>query len=497
MNILLQKLKEAALSVLAIVVLVLILNFTAAPLEPYQLFRFLIGALFIVCGLAVFLLGVELSIDQIGHHLGASLAKTGRIWIVAVAGIVLGFFVSIAEPDLQILAEQVDMVTSGTVSKLGIMLVVSLGAAILLAFGLVRIVYNVPLNRILIVLYLIILGLALFTSPEFLAISFDASGATTGTLTVPFILALSVGVSALKKNSKASEKDSFGLMAITSTGAIIAVMIMHIIHKSDVTGSLDDASNGSTSVFLPFVKEVPGVALDVVVALLPILVLFAVFQRVSFHLSKQQVGRILIGLLYSFLGLVLFLTGVNAGFMEVGTLVGYKIAKLDNRVLLICIGFIMGIVTLLAEPAVYVLTNQIENVTSGYVRRRTVLAALALGVGLSVALSMVRILVPSLKLWHYLLPGYAIALLLTFIVPKLFVGIAFDSGGVASGSMTGTFILAFAQGAADAVDGANVLLDGFGIISMVAMTPIITLQILGLIYKIKSRKRGVVRAEKS
>jgi hypothetical protein len=230
--------------------------------------------------------------------------------------------------------------------------------------------------------------------------------------------------------------------------------------------------------------------LEILAALLPILLIFLIFQ-VSFKLTRHQTARIFIGLLYSFIGLVLLLTGVNAGFMEVGSVVGFQLAALQNKAPLIGIGFLLGLVTILAEPAVYVLTNQIEDVTSGYVKRKTVLGALSIGVGVSVALSMIRILIPELKLWHYLLPGYLIAIAMTYIVPKLFVGIAFDSGGVASGPMTATFILAFAQGAAERIEGADVLLDGFGIIAMVALTPLITLQILGLIYKIKSRKGGL------
>ncbi len=496
MSVLLQKLKESVFSVAPIAGIVLILHFTIAPLAPLQLIRFLIGASFFILGLSIFLLGVELGIDQIGRHMGSAMAKTNKIWMVVVAGLVLGFFITIAEPDLQVLAGQVDAVTSGLISKQSILVVVSVGVAALLTFGLIRIVYNIPLNKILTVIYGIIFVLAIFTSNEFLSISFDASGATTGALTVPFTLALAMGVSSLKRDSKASEKDSFGLVAIASTGAIISVMIMSIISRSDkITGTLESASTDSNGIFKPFLHELPKMAVDIFLALLPILILFLIFQKVSFKLSKNQRSRILMGLLYSFLGLILLLTGVNAGFMEVGKVVGYKIAKIGNSPLLVGLGFVMGFVTVLAEPAVYVLTNQVEDVTSGYVKRRTVLAALSIGVGFSVALSMIRILIPDLMLWHYLLPGYLISIALSYIVPKLFVGIAFDSGGVASGPMTATFVLAFAQGAADAIEGADVLLDGFGVISMVSLTPLITLQILGFIYKIKSRKGGVALAD--
>lgn len=491
MSVLISKLKEVLTSVLPITIIVLILNFTLTPLETPVFIRFLIGALFLVIGLTIFLIGVDIGITPIGNHMGESLAKTNKLWIVAIAGLILGFFVSVAEPDLHILADQVDSVSSGLISKGSIVVIVSIGIAIMLAVGLVRIVYNFPLYKLLTIIYSVIFILACFTSREFLAISFDASGATTGALTVPFILALAIGVSKLKKDSKASEKDSFGLVAIASTGAIISVMLMSIISKTDeITGSLESESI-SDAILSPFNHEFLTVGPEVIIALLPILLLFLVFQKVSFKLPKREVRRILFGILFTFIGLVIFLVGVNAGFMNVGTIIGYSIANLDNKIYVILVGFLLGLVTILAEPAVYVLTHQIEGVTSGYVKRSNVMFSLAIGVGIAVALSVIRILIPELQLWQYLLPGYIISIVLSYFAPKLFVGIAFDSGGVASGPMTATFILAYTQGAAEAVEGANVLVDGFGVIAMVAMTPLIALQILGLIFKIKSKKGGL------
>ncbi len=490
MTVFIEKFKEVLTSVLPITIIVLILNFTLTPMALPLLIRFLIGAVLIIIGLTIFLIGVDIGITPVGNNMGATIAKSNKIWLVVVAGLILGFFVSVAEPDLHILAGQVDAVTSGLISKGSIVVVVSIGIAAMLAIGLIRIVHNFPLYKLLTALYGIIFLLAIFTSREFLAISFDASGATTGALTVPFILALALGVSKLKRDSKASEKDSFGLVAIASTGAIISVMIMSIISKTDkITGSLDQGKVSDT-IWGPFVHEFPKITSEIIIALLPILVLFIIFQRISFKLHKREVRKILFGILFTFIGLVLFLVGVNAGFMDVGTTVGHSIASLNNKGYVIVIGFILGVVTILAEPAVYVLTHQIEEVTSGYVKRSIVMVTLAIGVGIAVALSMVRILIPELQLWQYLLPGYLVAIALTYIVPKLFVGIAFDSGGVASGPMTATFILAYAQGAAEAIEGANVLVDGFGMIAMVAMTPLIALQILGFIFKLKSRKGG-------
>lgn len=492
MSVLYEKLKEVLSAVLPVTIIVLILNFSITPLETHVLLRFIIGAIIIIIGLTIFLFGADLGITPIGSLMGKSLAQSNKVWIVAVASLILGFFISIAEPDLHILAGQVAFVTSGVITKASIVVIVSIGIAVLLSLGLLRIVFNVPLYKILIALYLLIFGLSLFTSPEFLAISFDASGATTGALTVPFILALALGVSSLKKDGKASEKDSFGLVAIASTGAIISVMIMSILSKSDkITSSLPAAESTSDSILGPFIRSIPHLSGEIIIALLPLLVLFVIFQFISFKLPKRAVSKILKGLVYTFIGLVLFLTGVNAGFMEVGSIVGYKIASLDKPWITILVGFVLGLVVIMAEPAVHVLTHQIEDVTSGYVKRNVVLFALSIGVGFAVALSMIRIIVPEIQLWHYLLPGYAVSIAMSLFAPKLFVGIAFDSGGVASGPMTATFILAFAQGVAEYIEYANVLIDGFGIISMVALTPLIALQILGFIFKSKSGKKGM------
>lgn len=492
MNVIILKFKEVLLSVLPITALVLILNFTITPMDTPLIIRFLIGSLLVVLGLTFFLIGVDIGITPLGSLTGSSLAKTNKLWIVLIAGLILGFFVSIAEPGLMVLANQVDLVTSGQIPGISILIVVSIGLAIMLALGFLRIFYNIPLFKILIILYLIIFGLAIFASREFLAISFDASGSTTGILAVPFILSLSVGISKLKKDSKATEKDSFGLVAIASTGAIISVMILDIFSKTkEFSAGLDSGISDSNSIISPFIEIIPDYLKESFMAIMPLLVILLVLQRISFKLKKRELRKLLTGVVFAFTGLLVFLIGVNAGFMDVGTSIGNKLALLDNKAYIIIIGFIFGIVTILAEPAVYVLTHQIEDVTSGYVKRKAVLVPLAIGVGLAVALSVIRVLIPEIQLWHYLLPGYLICILMMFFIPKLFVGIAFDAGGVATGPMTATFILAFIQGAANAFDGADIMIDGFGMIAMVAMIPIITLEILGFVFKAKSKTKGV------
>lgn len=491
MNVIVSKFKEVLFSVLPITILVLLLHFTIAPIDTTLMIRFLIGSFLVVLGLTIFLIGVDIGITPLGRFTGTAVARTNKLWIVLIAGLVLGFFISIAEPGLMVLANQVNLVTAGQISGMSILVIVSIGLAIMLALGFVRVFYNFPLHKILLGLYVIIFGLALFASREFLAISFDASGSTTGILAVPFILSLSVGISKLKKDSEASEKDSFGLVAIASTGAIMSVLVLDILSKtSQFSAELDVGLSESRSILRPFLDIIPGHLFESVMAILPLLVILLVLQRVFFKLTKRELRKLLTGFAFAFVGLLVFLIGVNAGFMDVGTSLGNQLALLDNKAYIVIIGFILGVVTILAEPAVYVLTQQIEDVTSGYVKRKAVLVPLAIGVGLAVALSVVRVLVPGIQLWHYLLPGYVICLSMMFIVPKLFIGMAFDAGGVATGPMTATFILAFIQGTANAFEGADLMVDGFGMIAMVAMTPIITLQVLGLVFAIKSKTKG-------
>lgn len=491
MNALMVKLKEVLLSVLPIAAIVLLMHFFFTPLSGPVLARFGVGAALVTIGLSLFLVGVDIGISPLGAHIGSAISKPNKAWIIVVVGLIVGFFVSIAEPDLQILADQVAQVSAGQIPKFSILTVVSVGIACMMVLGLLRIVYNFSLSLVFAICYGVILVLAFFVAPEFLAISFDASGATTGALTVPFIMALAVGISSMKKDSRASEEDSFGLLGVTSTGAILGVLLMGVFSKlGALEGVLPHRVSDDASVLWPFIRTLPAIALESAIALAPILVIFVVFQIFVFHFSKKRFRKLIAGMIYTYVGLTIFLTGVNAGFMDVGSALGISLSEGGNRWLPIAVGFALGFVTVMAEPAVYVLTQQIETVTSGYVKRSVVLGALSIGVGLAVALSVIRILVPGVQLWHYLLPGYLISIALSFRVPKLFVGIAFDSGGVASGPMTATFILAFVQGVADAVDHASVLTDAFGMIAMVAMTPIITLQVLGLLVQIKAKRKG-------
>ncbi len=484
-----EKFKEVIFAVFPITIIVLILNFTIAPIGGNLIGRFIVGAIFIVIGLAIFLFGAEIGIQPIGSLMGASLTKRKKLWIMIFFGFILGFLINVAEPDLQVLAKQVSEVTSGGITQAELVIVVSIGVGVLVAIGLVRIVLDIPLNKLLTVLYGIIFVLVILAPESFLGIAFDSGGATTGSMTVPFILALGLGVSSTQ-GGKASEEDSFGLLGLASAGPMIAVLTMGIFSGiKSLTGSLPHYAENTNGLLYPFIKEIPILLFEVTMALLPLLILFLLFQKLFFKLSKKQFRKILKGLVYTFIGFVMFLTGVNAGFMEAGSAIGHAAASVENNWIIIPIGFLLGFTVILAEPAVYILNEQIEDVTSGHIKKVVILFTLSIGVAIAVSLSMIRILIPKIRLWHFLVPGYLVAIILTYFAPTLFVGIAFDSGGVASGPMTATFILAFAQGVAEAIEGANVLIDAFGVIAMVALTPLIAIQVLGVIYKRKATKK--------
>ena len=489
MNELTGKFKEVLMSVLPITFIVLILHFTICPLEPNMLYAFLIGSVLVIIGLTVFLFGIDQGIEPIGHGVGDTITHMHSYAVIITVSLILGFFISYAEPDLHILAKQVDGVTSGQFDNILMVIAVSVGIGVMMTLGMLRILKDVRLKHVFAVAYGLILILALFSSPDFLAIAFDASGATTGAITVPFILALAAGFSAKKKDSKVSEADNFGLVGIASTGAILGVLITGLFLKTDkLNGSLPEPDITTTSLLDAYGSKLLSIAWESLLTLLPIIISYVIFQVFFLKQKKNKVIDISRGIVFTYVGLVIFLLGVNGGFMEVGSLLGVRLASMDSYAPVLILALLLGLSTVLAEPAVHVLTHQVEDVTGGSVRRRLVLIFLSVAVGMSIFMSALRILIPGIKLWMYLLPGFGISVILAFFVPDLFVGMAFDAGGVASGPMTATFSLAFVQGIAAQVPSADVVSDGFGMIAIVAMMPIIAIELLGALYQAKAKK---------
>ena len=478
-----EKLQESLAAVLPILAIVLILSFTIAPLPTSVLMAFLFGAVLLVVGMMFFSLGAELAMSPMGERVGACITKTRRVGIMLTLGFLLGFLITISEPDLQVLANQVQ-----AVPNMVLIVTVAVGVGLFLCFAMLRMLLSVPLNTMLVGFYIVVFVLAMFVPKDFLAVAFDSGGVTTGPMTVPFIMAMGVGVSAIRSD-KHSANDSFGLVALCSIGPILAVLILSLIFHPDggsYTAVVIPEIGDSAALWQLFFVAFPTYFKEIAVSLLPIAAFFAVFDLVSLHLERKQLIRIGVGLAYTYLGLVIFLTGVNVGFMPAGNYLGSVIAGLSCNWIIIPIGMLIGYFIVMAEPAVYVLMRQVEELTDGAI------PGSAMGVSISLGLAMIRVLT-GISIFYLLVPGYAVAIALSFFVPKLFTAIAFDSGGVASGPMATTFLLPFAMGACSAV-GGNIATDAFGVVAMVAMTPLITIQGLGLIYRLRTKHGAVAPA---
>ena len=481
------KFKEAVSSVLPIAMIVLALAFTIAPLNGPTVLLFVLSAAVLIFGMTLFTLGSEIAMTPMGEMVGARLSERRSLSFLVVAGFLMGAVITIAEPDLTVLAAQVPAFPNSV-----LIFSVAAGVGLFLVLGLLRIVLRKRLNQMLLVLYAIVFLLAIFADNDFLPVAFDSGGVTTGPITVPFILALGVGVAAVR-GGQSAEEDSFGLVALCSIGPILAVLVLamffdpassqYAAETPALLAAWEDVLPALLSAFPHYLREVS-------LALLPILLVFAIFQIFWLKLPARRLLRMVSGIVYTLAGLCLFLAAVNVGFLPVGYALGGRLAALSANWVIVPLAMLMGFFIVRAEPAVHVLNEQVSEITDGVIGKRTMLYTLSLGVAASLGLAMTRLLT-GLSIWYFVLPGYALALGMSFFVPRVFTAIAFDSGGVASGPMTATFLLPFALGAVEAL-GGNPMADAFGLVAMVAMTPLIAIQALALIYAI--RTRGKVRA---
>ena len=479
-----EKWQEALRAVLPIIVIVLALCFFVVPISSSILLCFLMGAAMLMVGMMFFTLGAELAMTPMGERIGSCLTKSKNLVAVVLLSFLLGFIITISEPDLQVLAQQVPAVPN-------MLLVVSVacGVGLFLVVALLRMLFGIALPTLLVAFYVAVFALAVFVPKDFLSVAFDSGGVTTGPMTVPFIMALGVGISAIRSDRHAAD-DSFGLVALCSIGPILAVMILGMLYRPQEGAYeayvLPDVSD-SRELWSLFWTGLPSYIEEIAVALLPIIVFFFLFQVTVLKLSGRALVKILVGLVYTYIGLVLFLTGANVGFMPAGNYLGQMLAGMKWPQLLVPIAMLMGYFIVKAEPAVYVLNKQVEEMTDGAISARAMGTGLSIGVCISVGIAMIRVLTGISILW-FLVPGYAIALGISFFVPKIYTAIAFDSGGVASGPMTATFLLPLAQGACSVV-GGNIVTDAFGIVAMVAMTPLITIQVMGLASRMMEKRR--------
>ncbi len=489
MKVLWDKIKEALVSALPITAIVFAMSLTPFfDFSATELITFSIGAVLLILGIGLFNLGADLAMTPMGTHVGAGLSRQKKLGLLLAVCFVLGMLITIAEPDLQVLANQVSAVMNGTV----LIYAVGIGVGAFLVVAVMKIVFRKSLSHILMLFYMLLFAMALLLvingNESLLPMAFDSGGVTTGPITVPFIMALGVGISGVLGDRR-NKENSFGLVALCSVGPILAVLLLGVFSENDLRYAVPDYTV-SDDIAGAFLHTALHTCAEVALALGLIVAFFLLCQIFFLKLGKKQLLRIGVGVVFTYVGLVIFLTGVNVGFMPIGYKLGYELSQVGDA-FLIGFGLVMGILVVLAEPAIHVLNGQVEEVTGGLVRKSSMMIGLCVGVGAAIALSMVRI-VFDFSLVYYIIPGYFLSLALSLFVPPVYTAIAFDSGGVASGPMTSGFILPFAIGACVNLQGEEAVLhDAFGVVALVAMIPLITIQLLGF--------RGIIaerRAEK-
>lgn len=500
MNIL-EKLKETAVSVLPVLVIVLLFGFFIVPMDHFLLGRFIVGGLLLILGLTIFLLGVDMGIQPMGERCGAELTKKKNLLLLLVCAFFIGFIVTAAEPDIQVFGDQVRAVFP-SVNKILFTFVIAAGVGLFVTLGLLRSVLNLSLKWTLVISYTALFLVSFFSMDSFIGIGFDSGGATTGPMTVPFIMALGLGVSVVRSGNN---DNSFGLTGIASVGPVMAVLVYSLFISGsagqNTVPNVSEAAEITTGFFAnlfgPFGHCFGHVLKEALISIAPLFGLFVIFQLTLLKMTRRQVIRMIIGFVYSFAGLTIFLLGVNGGFMQAGKILGQLLgAKAFSGgifwlVLLIITGLALGAIIVCAEPAVWVLSEQVESVSGGTIKRKMLLVFLSVGTAIAIGLSLWRC-VAGFNLRWILLCGYIIAMALMPFCPDMFTGIAFDSGGVASGPLTSTFVLSFTIGAAASCGGTN---DSFGVIALVALMPLIAVQIMGIVYKVKTSKSKITGGE--
>ena len=472
-----MKIWEALLSALPITAIVYLVSLLPGfHFSSVELITFSVGAVLLVLGIGLFNMGADLAMTPMGSSVGAGLSRQRKLGLLLGVCFVLGMLITIAEPDLQVLADQVSAVMNGTV----LVYAVGAGVGVFLLISVLRIVFHKPLSHILMLFYMLLFALALMLAVsgklDMLPMAFDSGGVTTGPITVPFIMALGVGISSVLGN-RHSQENSFGLVALCSVGPVLAVLVLGIFANNNLTYQVPDYTVHS-DIAGAFLHTAAHTAREVAIALGLIVAFFLVCQFAFLRLPKRRLLRIALGVVFTYVGLVIFLTGVNVGFMPIGYQLGYQMGQ-GSKILLVGLGLVMGVLVVLAEPAIHVLNGQVEDITDGSITKRSMLMGLCIGVGASIALSVIRIIF-DFSIVYYVIPGYFLSLALSLFVPPIYTAVAFDSGGVASGPMTSGFILPFAIGVCCSVQGADaVLRDAFGVVALVAMTPLITIQLLG------------------
>ena len=469
------KFKEALISIGPILIVVFLLNFIL-NFETIDLVKFTISTVLLIIGMTLYTFGASISMLTLGEQIGKYLMKNRKVFLILFVSLVIGIATTVAEPDLKVLASQMTAIPQWL-----LILGISVGVGIFLLISSLRTLFRINISLILIIGYAIAFILIFFINPSFIPLAFDSSGVTTGSITVPFVMSLGLGLASMRTDKNAKD-DSFGLIALCSIGPIITVMIISMFFDASTTYQLADNTTNLVTLFsTKFMMCIKQVS----ISMLPIIIIFLVFQLTTKTNSKEKIKSIVFGMVVTLLGLTIFLTGVNSGFMNIGYQIGIKSIEI-SKILLVIFGVLIGYFIVSAEPAVRILTVQVEELTSGSISKKIMQLSLSVSVALSVGLALLRS-VTGISILYFLIPGYLFSLIMTFFVPKIFTAVAFDSGGACSGPLTATFLFPIALGACLTING-NPLTDAFGLIAFVSMTPLITIQALGLVYKIKLLK---------
>lgn len=479
-----DRMKEAISSVIPITIIIVLLCCTVTPFPIKAVILFIIGALLLIAGMGLFTKGVETSIEVMGERIGVHLTKTRKIWLIIFVSVFIGTIATVAEPDLQVLASQIPSINS-----MVLVWVVALGVGIFMAISFLRVVFNIKLPIVLTFFYIIVFAIAFFVPPDFWAVAFDTGGVTTGSITVPLMLALGAGVASMRSDSK-SESDSFGISGICSIGPIITVLVLGLLYPIENT-SYDIFSisefNSAGELIKIFIDAIPIYIKQVMVSLLPIVAFFIIYQVIALRLSKKELIRISVGIIYTFVGVTLFLTGANVGFVPMGSFIGMELAQNMSAVMVGIIATLIGYFIARAEPAIVVLNKQVHDITDGTIPEKVMRITLSIGIAISVTFGIIRVYTGISLMW-FMVPGYILSLILSFIIPEIFTAIAFDSGGIASGTIEAALLSPFMIGICEVV-GGNVMTDAFGFLGLSSLTPILSVQVLGLIYNAKSHRR--------
>ncbi len=495
----LKTIKETFLSSLPLAAIIIVCLCLAPMAEPINYLKLLVGYASVVVGQALFLVGLDASILPIGHMVGSTFSKYKKVIFILLFGFLFGVLATVAEPAISVLARQINQIIPVVNGTLFIWITAT-GIGVGVAIALWRIIKNINIKIVFGVLYLAVFALVLFSPQEFIAVAFDGSGATTGDVSVPFILALGIGISATFSKNKTND-DSLGIIGIASVGPIISVLLYGVILKIIGNGTLPPANDYVAGANGNLGSIITGNLKDVALAVLPIVLISVPFQIFAFKLPRKEFLKMLFGVLPVYVGLLVFLSGIDFGFAFVGQYIGeifFDPARPEGFYwLLLIVGFILGAAITVSEPAVSVLGTQIEGLTNGHIKKLTITLTLAIGIGVASMLSILKILT-QINILYFLIPLYAIALIMMKFTPKLFVGLAFDSGGVTGGALTSAFLTPLTLGIAQSVarltgSQTSILTNGFGIISFISVTPLIAVQALGIIYNVRSKK--LLRAE--